>query len=55
MNELQNFISKSFGQVRGCIIDDIPYLVGKDVVSILGYSNILDKYNIIILIKISIN
>lgn len=42
MNELQNFISKSFGQVRGCIIDDIPYLVGKDIVSILGYSNISD-------------
>ena len=42
MNELQSFISKSFGQVRGCIIDNIPYLVGKDVVSILGYSNISD-------------
>lgn len=42
MNELQSFISKSFGQVRGCIIDDIPYLVGKDIVSILGYSNISD-------------
>lgn len=42
MNELQSFISKSFGQVRGCIIDNIPYLVGKDIVSILGYSNISD-------------
>ena len=42
MNELQSFISKSFGQVRGCIIDKTPYLVGKDVVSILGYSNISD-------------
>lgn len=42
MNELQSFISKSFGQVRGCIVNDIPYLVGKDIVSILGYSNISD-------------
>ena len=42
MNELQSFISKSFGQVRGCIIDNIPYLVGKDIISILGYSNISD-------------
>lgn len=42
MNELQSFISKSFGQVRGCIINEIPYLVGKDIVSILGYSNVSD-------------
>lgn len=42
MNELQSFISKSFGQVRGCVIENTPYLVGKDIVGILGYSNISD-------------
>lgn len=42
MNELQCFISKSFGQVRGCIINKIPSLVGKDIVSILRYPNVSD-------------
>lgn len=42
MNELSNYISKEFGNVRGVLVNDIPYLVGKDVCSILGYSNISD-------------
>lgn len=45
MNELQLFVNKSFGQVRGIIINSIPYLVGKDIVSILGYSNVSDALN----------
>lgn len=39
MNELNNYISKEFGNVRGILVNDIPYLVGKDVCTILGYSN----------------
>ena len=42
MNELQKFVNESFGQVRGIMINNVPYLVGKDVVSILGYSNVSD-------------
>lgn len=40
MNELQKFINSEFGIVRGCNIDNIPYLVAKDVATILGYANI---------------
>lgn len=40
MNELQKFISSEFGTVRGCNINDIPYLVAKDVALTLGYANI---------------
>lgn len=39
MNELNNYISKEFGNVRGILVNDMPYLVGKDVCTILGYSN----------------
>lgn len=39
MNELSNYISKEFGNVRGVLVNKIPYLVGKDVCKILGYSN----------------
>ena len=40
MNELSNYISKEFGNVRGVLVNKIPYLVGKDVCKILGYSKI---------------
>ena len=39
MNELSNYISKEFGEIRGILINEVPYLVGKDVCVILGYSN----------------
>lgn len=40
MNELQKFISSEFGTVRGCSINNIPYLVAKDVANLLGYANV---------------
>ena len=39
MNELSKYISKEFGNVRGVLVNEIPYLVGKDICIILGYSN----------------
>ena len=39
MNELQKFISSDFGTVRGCNINNIPYLVAKDITKLLGYAN----------------
>lgn len=38
MNELQNFVFDG-SQIRTLTIDDEPYFVGKDVATILGYSN----------------
>lgn len=42
MNELCKYVSNDFGDVRGCIVNGEPYLVGKDVATILGYLNISD-------------
>lgn len=39
MNELQIFKSPEFGQLRIIIKDDEIWFVGKDVASVLGYSN----------------
>lgn len=39
MNELQIFTNPEFGQVRAAEVDGEPWLVGKDVAEILGYSN----------------
>lgn len=39
MSELQIFQNAEFGSVRTAIIDGEPYFVGKDVATILGYSN----------------
>lgn len=39
MNELQKFISSDFVAVRGCNINNIPYLVAKDITKLLGYAN----------------
>ena len=36
-NKLQIFNNDLFGQVRGLVIDEKPYFVGKDVAEILGY------------------
>ena len=39
MNELQIFDNPEFGKIRGLMIDDDPWCVGKDVAVALGYSN----------------
>ena len=39
MSELQVFQNAEFGSVRTATIDGEPYFVGKDVATILGYSN----------------
>ena len=39
MNELQIFNNEEFGNVRSLMIDNEPWLVGKDVAEALGYSN----------------
>lgn len=41
-NELQLFQNPDFGGVRGLMIDGEPWLVGKDVALVLGYSNSRD-------------
>lgn len=40
MNGLQIFNNKEFGEIRGLEIDGQPYFVGKDIASILGYSDV---------------
>lgn len=42
MNELQNFNSKEFGQIRTVPINNQPYFMASDVASALGYSNTRD-------------
>ena len=39
MNEMMIFNNPEFGSVRTVCIDGVPWLVGKDVAEILGYSN----------------
>ena len=39
MNELKLFEHPDFGKIRTVTIDDEPYLVGRDVAEVLGYSN----------------
>lgn len=42
MNELQIFSNPEFGSVRTLTIEDEPFFVGKDVATVLGYSNTKD-------------
>ena len=42
MNELKIFEHPDFGKIRTVTIDDEPYLVGRDVAEVLGYSNTKD-------------
>lgn len=42
MTEMQIFKSSEFGEVRTLEIDGFPYFVGKDVATVLGYSNTRD-------------
>lgn len=39
LQEIIKFFNKDFGNIRGCNINGIPYLVGKDIVDLLGYEN----------------
>ena len=36
-NQLQIFKNDEFGQVRGILINDEPYFIGKEVATVLGY------------------
>ena len=38
MNELQTFASNEFGAVRSMMIDGVPWFVGRDVATALGYA-----------------
>lgn len=38
MNELQTFASNEFGAVRSMLIDEVPWFVGRDVATALGYA-----------------
>lgn len=42
MNELKIFEHPDFEKIRTVAIDDEPYLVGRDVAEVLGYSNTKD-------------
>ena len=39
MNEIKIFQNKDFGEIRTIEIDNEPWFIGKDITSILGYSN----------------
>jgi prophage antirepressor-like protein len=36
---IKGFTNEDFGTIRSVVIDDIPWFVGKDVATILGYTN----------------
>lgn len=40
MDNLQIFNNEEFGEIRTVTIDDEPWFVGKDVSTVLGYSNV---------------
>ncbi|CAI3207745.1 ORF6C domain-containing protein [Clostridium neonatale] len=40
--EIQIFKNDEFGQVRGILINDEPYFIGKEVAEVLGYANSKD-------------
>ena len=42
MNELQIFENEEFGKVRTVVIDNEPWMVGKDVADALGYVDTAD-------------
>lgn len=39
MKELQVFTNVEFGEIRTLLIDDQPWFIGKDIATVLGYSN----------------
>lgn len=46
MNELQIFNNNEFGEIRALEINNEPWFVGKDVATILGYSNSSDALKV---------
>ena len=40
MNELQVFNNDEFGSIRTVTIENEPWFVGKDVATVLGYTNV---------------
>lgn len=42
MNEIVTFKNSEFGEVRTLVVNGEPYFVGKDVATVLGYSNSRD-------------
>lgn len=42
MNEIKIFENPEFGSIRSVMVDDEPWFVGRDVASVLGYSNTKD-------------
>ena len=38
MNGLQTFANEEFGAVRSLMIEDMPWFVGRDVATALGYA-----------------
>ena len=40
MNELQVFNNDEFGSIRTVIIENEPWFVGKDVATVLGYTDV---------------
>ena len=38
-NEIMRFVNEKFGEIRGVEIDGEPWLVGKDIAKVLGYSD----------------
>lgn len=46
MNELQVFTNEELGKVRVIKINDEPWFIGKDVATILGYSNSSDALKV---------
>ncbi len=45
MDELRKFTNAKFGSIRTLTVNNEPYFVGKDVATILGYSNPRDAIN----------
>lgn len=41
-SDIQTFENSEFGSIRIVEIDNEPYFVGRDVATVLGYSNIRD-------------
>lgn len=40
--DFSTYVKEEFGKVRGVLISDEPWLIGRDVATILGYSNVND-------------
>jgi len=43
MSEIQIFENEQFGSIRTIEIDEMPWFVGKDVATVLGYAHLSDE------------